>query len=438
MKRIYLDHNATEPLLPVVKNTILKNLDLFGNPSSLHAEGIKARQKIESARSAVATLINAPPSEIIFTSGGTEGNNMVINAFLGNTENLQNSAPPTIAVSAIEHPSILKAAKNAIIIPVDKSGKINLKEYKKILEKSRPALVSIMLANNEIGTIQDIKTLARLAHEQGALFHTDAVQAAGKIPINVKDLDVDFLTLSAHKIGGLKGTGALYIKAGTPLAPLLRGGHQENNKRSGTENTLGIISFGAAAKHANKNLPNYQKLATLRDYLCTEIIKNIEDVTINGSLHARFGNNLFAISAATGEDKATNPATTGARSGRTKGYSERRDTCGGAVAKKILSNGASLLSNTLNISFAGAEGESITLMLDAKGVAVSTGSACASGDGKSSHVLMAIKADPELAHSSVRFSLGLETTKKDLDYTVKTLKEAVEKLRSFSSTGIVK
>jgi cysteine desulfurase len=412
MKRIYLDHNATEPLLPVVKNTILQNLDSFGNPSSLYAEGLETKAKITTARTAVANLIGALASEITFTSGGTEGNNAVITGVMRNLQ--------TIAVSAIEHPSILKPAKNAIIIPVDKSGLIDLKEYKKILKNSRPALVSIMLANNEIGTIQDIKTLANLAHKSGALFHTDAVQAAGKIPIDVKDLDVDFLTLSAHKIGGLKGVGALFIKSNTPpSAPLLLGGHQENKKRAGTENTLGILSFGEAAKSALENLKKYQKLIPLRDYLLQEIIKNIENITINGPLHARFGNVLFAISAATARTKGGAPQRRARR----------------LVAQKDIPNVTATLSNTLNVSFAGAEGESIMLMLDAKGVAVSTGSACASGDGKPSHVLMALKTDPELAHNSIRFSLGLETTKKDLDYTVKILKESVEKLRSFSSTG---
>jgi cysteine desulfurase len=288
-------------------------------------------------------------------------------------------------VSAIEHPSVLNSAPGAALIAVGGTGFIDADSYKKTLKRKKPKLVSVMLANNEIGTIQDIAKLAHLAHRAGALFHTDAVQALGKTHVDVKTSNVDFATFSGHKIGALKGVGALYIKEGLKLNPLLKGGYQESRLRAGTENTPSIISFGLAAKQARKNLHKYQDLSHLRDYLAHEISENIEGITVNGSLSARFG---------------------------------------------------ALLPNTLNISFASVEGESLLLLLDEKGIAVSTGSACAAGSGKPSHVLMAIKADPELAHGSIRFSLGLETTKKDLDYTVKILKESVEKLRGFSSAGI--
>ena len=370
MKRVYLDNAATTPLLPSVQQAMSDVIGVFGNASSMHTEGRQARQAIENARSHIAKLIGALPDEIIFTSGGSESNNMLIDSF----------SDQKIAVSAIEHPSILEPAKlnpNLKIIPVDKSGKVNFEAYRKILA-DKPALVSVMLANNEIGTIQDIRSLAELAHNSGCLVHTDATQAVGKIPVNVNDLGVDYLTMSAHKIGGPKGVGTLYIRTGSPVRGLILGGHQEKTLRAGTYNTLGIIGFGEAAKYALETPSLFKRVRPYCQKLRDEIVKNIPGSVVNG---------------------------------------DQADT----------------LPHILNVSFKGAEGESILLALDDAGIAISTGSACASDDITPSHVLMAINADPELAHGSIRFSLGLDTTDQDIDYVLKVLPPVIAKLRSFST-----
>ena len=368
MKTVYLDYAATTPVLPEVQAAVRRHLADFGNPSSLHLFGRAALRLVDTARAQIAELINADPSEIYFTSGGTESNNTIVQAF----------RDAKVLTSAIEHPSVLEPAlalPHQAILPVQSDARIDLKDFTHTVKQERPALVSIMLANNELGTIQDIKQLATIAHQAGALFHTDAVQALGKIPIDVEALGVDFMTISAHKIGGLKGIGALYIKKGTarPRA-LLLGGHQERKFRAGTQNTLGIIAFGVAAKQADP--AKYQKVAKLRDHLKARITAEIPDITING-------------------------------------------------------NQEHLLPNLLNVSFAGAEGESTLAHLDLSGVAVSTGSACALGFP--SHVLQAINKDPVLAHNSVRFSLGLDTTQTDLDFAIDELKKTINILRSYTS-----
>lgn len=371
---VYLDFSATSPLLPCAKEAMLKAMEFVGNPSALHTPGHLAMDMIEEARSEIARLINADPSEIIFTSGGSEANNTVTNIFAGES----------VAISAIEHPSLLESAKlrcEASIIPVDANGEILADETSKILSSTSPALVSIMLANNEIGTINDIKSLAKSAHSLGAFFHTDATQALGKIPIDVKDLDVDYMTISAHKIGGPVGIGALYVKKGSPFRPFIIGGHQEKGRRAGTYQTVNIAGFGAAAKYANehKTWEIYaEKIRPLRDKLATRILKEVPFSSING---------------------------------------------------KVAS-----LPNLLNCSFEAAEGESIQLYLDSLGdIIVSTGSACASGDGKPSHVLMATRNDAEVAHSSIRFSLGLDTTEKDIDHVMKYLPDIVKRLQGIST-----
>lgn len=367
---VYLDYSATSPLLPEAKKAMLAAMDLVGNASALHTPGHFAMNAIEDAREEIAKLINAEPEEILFTSGGSESNNTITNIFAG-----QN-----VAVSAIEHPSLLESARlrcNATIIPVNKYGNVETLE-------TEPAfsLCSIMLANNELGTINDIKKLAKAAHAKGALFHTDATQALGKIKIDVKDLDVDYMTISSHKIGGPVGIGALYIKKASPFTPFIIGGHQERGRRAGTYQTVNIAGFGAAAKYAreHKTWEIYEeKIRPLRDKLAKRILTSIP-------------------------------------------YSSKNTP------------DRNSLPNILNVSFEAAEGESIQLYLDAEGeIITSTGSACASGDGKPSHVIMATRNDAEIAHSSVRFSFGLDSTKKDIDHVMKYLPEIVDRLQKIST-----
>lgn len=374
---VYLDYSATSPLLPEVKTAMLSAMEMTGNASSLHTPGHLAMNIVEDAREEIAKLIGAKPEEILFTSGGTESNNTVTNIFAGKN----------VAVSAIEHPSLLESAKlrcNTTIIPVGKDGRVSERALVNSLlgYNETKSLVSVMLANNEIGTINDIKALAKEAHAHGALFHTDATQALGKIKINVKDLDVDYMTISSHKIGGPIGIGALYIKKGSPFTPLIIGGHQEHGRRAGTYQTVNIAGFGAAAKYAN----NHQtweiyndKVKPLRDELRKRILAEIPYSSSNTP----------------------------------KNHS---------------------LPHLLNCSFEAAEGESIQLYLDAEGdIIVSTGSACASGDGKPSHVIMATKNDAEIAHSSVRFSLGLDTTENDINHVMKYLPGIVKRLQGIST-----
>lgn len=367
---VYLDYSATSPLLPEAKKAMLAAMDLVGNASALHTPGHFAMNAIEDAREEIAKLINAEPEEILFTSGGSESNNTITNIFAG-----QN-----VAVSAIEHPSLLESAKlrcNATIIPVNKYGDVETLEIEPTF-----SLCSIMLANNELGTINDIKKLAKAAHAKGALFHTDATQALGKIKIDVKDLDVDYMTISSHKIGGPVGIGALYIKKGSPFTPFIIGGHQERGRRAGTYQTVNIAGFGAAAKYAreHKTWEIYEeKIRPLRDELAKRILADIP-------------------------------------------YSSKNTP------------DSNSLPNILNVSFEAAEGESIQLYLDAEGeIITSTGSACASGDGKPSHVIMATRNDAEIAHSSVRFSFGLDSTKKDIDHVMKYLPGIVDRLQKIST-----
>ncbi len=372
---VYLDYSATTPLLPCAKKAMLKAMDLPGNASSLHTPGHLAMNAIEDARDNIANLINADPQEIVFTSGGSESNNTITNIFAGEK----------VLVSAIEHPSLLESAKvrcKTTTIPVQKSGEIDFATYQNLLSKTSPKLVSIMLGNNEIGTIEDVKKLAKLAHQSGALFHTDATQALGKILVDVKSLDIDYLTLSSHKIGGPIGIGALYVKKGSPFTPLIIGGHQEKSRRAGTYQTINICGFGAAAQYAlQKNTPQIfaQKIRPLRDLLAKEILAKVPFASINTPLK-------------------------------------------------------NSLPNILNCSFEAAEGESIQLYLDLEGkIVTSTGSACASGDGKPSHVLMATHHDAEVAHASVRFSFGLESTKSDVQNVIKYLPNIVKRLQGIST-----
>lgn len=381
-RTIYLDNNATTPLHPEVIKELTNSFNVYGNPSSMHFFGREAEDRVEWARQKVALLINANEDEIIFTGGGSESNNMVIKQFLTSSATGERKK---IITSVIEHPSVLETVRamgkegfDTVFIGVDKKGRIDFRELEKEVDNNT-ALVSIMLANNEIGTIEDIQKVSAIAHKHGALVHTDAVQAIGKIPVDVRVLDVDFLSFSGHKVYGPKGVGGLYIKKGLKIASFIHGGHQEKGLRAGTVNGPGIAGVGKASEMAMIDLeadgPGIEKM---RDRLEAGILKTIPDIYINGDSDNR-------------------------------------------------------LPGTLNISFPGAEGESILLYLDLEGVAVSTGSACATGSLEPSHVLLATGVDIENAHGSIRFSFGRFNVEEDVDYVLSILPGIIEKIRSMST-----
>ncbi len=390
-KNIYLDNNATTPIHPEVKKAIIESFDLYGNPSSLHTPGRLAMEKIVEARKNIARMINAGPEEIIFTAGGSESNNTVLKYVVCSPNKgcaggcCSKAGRNEIITTAIEHPSIISTMDfireqggNPVVLGVDSTGKIDLEELEaSITEKT--ALISVMMANNEIGTIQDIKKIAAIGKKHGVLVHTDAVQAAGKIPIDVKELGVDYLSISGHKIYAPKGTGVLYVRQKAPYCPFIHGGHQEEGRRAGTLNNMGIIGMGKAAELVSAEMESEsRRLKALREKLKEGIVKTIPDITVNG--HP--------------ED---------------------------------------VLPNTVNISFAGAEGESILLYLDMEGIAVSTGSACSSDSLDPSHVLLAVGLGPELAHGSIRFSLGRENSESDIDYVLEKLPPIISRIRSMST-----
>ena len=387
-KRVYIDYNATTPLAPQVKEAMIEDMELFGNASSLHASGRLARSRIEEARVKVGKLAGVGAETIIFTSGGSESNNTVFQtmrriASKPDGSPLANGRNEFIT-TAIEHPCVLNSAMHlaglgfrVTFLPVDEYGRVKINDLENALS-SRTLFVSVMMANNEIGTVQDIKEISRLAKAAGAWVHSDATQAAGKIPLDANDLGLDYLTMSAHKIYGPKGIGALYVRKGAPLYPLIHGGHQEDGKRAGTYNNLGILGFGKAAELALRNVEKYgREISALRDRL-REGLKAIPNIKFNG---------------------------------------HPQDT----------------LPNTLNVSFPGAEGEAILLSMDIEGIEASTGSACASGSLEPSHVLLAIGVGPELAHGSIRFSLGWGNTPEDIDYIIETLPPIIKRLRAMST-----
>ena len=382
VQRIYLDHNATTPLLPAVIDRMTAVLrDQFGNPSSVHHFGQQAKAAVDDARSEVADLVGADASEVLFTSGGTEGDNIAIR---GAVEALEVTGRKHLIASAIEHEAVLNTLKalarrgwRTTLLPVDQSGIVSPDALREALADDT-ALVSVMHANNEIGTIQPIFELAGLAHERGALFHTDAVQSAGKIPVNVKGLGVDMLSLSAHKFYGPKGVGALWIRRGLRVLPLLTGGRQERSRRAGTENVPGIVGMGvAAAVTAGKMEGEGRRLAALRDRLEAGILRAVRGTVVNGSPDHR-------------------------------------------------------VPNTTNISFDRVEAESLLIALDLEGVAVSTGSACSSGTLEPSHVLKAMGFNAHRTQNSIRFSLGAGNTEAEIDRVVAVLPGIVEKLRSLT------
>ncbi len=386
-RRVYMDYNATTPIHPEVQKELISSMELFGNPSSMHGFGREAHAKIDLARKRCAALIGADQEEIIFTAGGSESNNTVLK-LLGCGESCccgYFGGRNEIITSAIEHPSILETARALRArgvavheIGVDSTGKLDMEDFAaKLGEKT--ALVSIMYANNEIGTIQDIEKITRMAHEKGALMHTDAVQAVGKVRFNVHDIGVDFLSFSGHKLYAPKGVGVLYVKSGSPYCSLIHGGHQEGGRRAGTLNNLGIMGLGKAAELAMRDMEvEIPRLERLRDRLREGIAARVPDIRVNG-----------------------HPTDT--------------------------------LPGTLNVSFLGAEGESILLYLDMEGIAVSTGSACATGSLEPSHVIMATGIGAELAHGSIRFSLGFGTTDEDVDYVLEKLPPIIARIRSMST-----
>jgi len=390
-RTVYLDHNATTPLHPEVKKTLVAAMKVFGNPSSLHKFGREARALVEKARGDIASFIGAQHEEIIFAGSGSEANNSVVNilycpAWKGCVGQGGLVKKRRIITTKIEHPCVLESVAcvaasgiGVTYLDVDSYGKINTEQLKEEIGKGDVALVSVMMANNEIGTIQDIKSICEITHRNGALFHTDAVQAVGKLPVDVMELGVDYLSFSAHKIYGPKGIGCLYIRKGVPFCPFIRGGHQERGRRAGTENTLGIIGFAKAIQMRGVEMQAEAKhLFGLKKRLKEGIQRNIPDVFFNG--HP--------------EDS---------------------------------------LAGTLNVSFAAAEGEAILLYLDMEGIAVSTGSACASGSLDPSHVLLAIGTPQEKAHGSIRISMGRDTTKDDIDYVIERFTGVIRKVRGISS-----
>ena len=382
MQRIYLDHNATTPLLPAVVERMVAVLrDEFGNPSSVHHFGQQAKAVIDEARSEVANLIGAEPSEVLFTSGGTEADNIAIR---GAAEALEAGGRRHLVASAIEHEAVLNTLKalgkrgwRTALLPVDQSGVVSPAALRNALADDT-AVVSVMHANNEIGTIQPIAELARLAHERGALFHTDAVQSAGKIAIDVKTVGVDMLSMSAHKFYGPKGVGALWIRRGLRVMPILTGGRQERSRRAGTENVAGIAGMGVAARAAaGKMEAEGRRLSALRDRLEGGILGAVAGTSVNGSTAAR-------------------------------------------------------VPNTTNISFDRIEAESLLIALDLQGVAVSTGSACSSGTLEPSHVLKAMGFNAHRTQNSIRFSLGAANTEAEVDRVIAVLPGIVDKLRSLT------
>jgi cysteine desulfurase len=384
---VYMDNNATTPLHPEVKKKMHEAMEFYGNPSSLHSFGRRSRHYIDESRETIANFIGADADEIIFVGSGSEANNTVLGSV---TCQSRTCDTPTIGsqiiTTRIEHPCILETAKclcdkdatTTAYLDVDSEGKIKMDQLKTLLNENC-RLVSVMMANNEIGTFQDIKTIAAITHEAGALFHTDAIQAVGKVPINVKELEVDFLSLSAHKIYGPKGIGAIYVRKGINFCPLIIGGHQESGRRAGTENTLGIIGLAKAIEMRTLEMDEEaNRLRGLKKMLREGIEKNIPDV-------------------------------------------------------RFIGHPTDSIPGTLNVSFEGAEGEALLLYLDLEGIAISTGSACASGSLDPSHVIMATGVDVEFAHGSLRISMGRDNTQEEVEYVIKELTNVVERVRSMST-----
>ena len=381
MRNVYLDYSATTP----VKEEVLKEMipyftEKFGNPSSLYDKGLESKAAVGHAREQLASLINADPKEIYFTAGGTEADNWAV---FGVADKLKDKGNHIITTK-IEHHAMLHSCQflekhgyEVTYLGIDKDGRISLEELEKAIT-DKTILISIMMVNNEIGTVQPIKEIGKIAKAHKIIFHTDAVQALGNVPIDVKDMGIDLMSMSSHKIYGPKGEGALFMRKGLRISNYIHGGAQENSKRAGTENLTGIVGFGKAAELAKTNFESHVKhCSELRNYLVDRILKEIPDTQLNGTMEGRHPGNA-------------------------------------------------------NITFKFIEGESILLLLNQFGISVSTGSACSSTSLEPSHVLVALGVPVEMIHGTVRFTVGDFTTKEDIDYVVDNLKTIVEKLRALS------
>lgn len=380
MKTIYFDNNATTRVAPEVREAMLPYFDeLYGNPSSMHAFGGQIERDIQNARAQVAALLNADPSEIIFTSCGTESDNMALHGLAATL-----GSQAKIITTRVEHPAVLGPCRRlremghpVIELPVTNNGQLDMEAYREALTGGGPTIVSIMWANNETGVIFPMAEITRLAKQAGALVHTDAVQVAGKIPIDVKQVPVDMLALSGHKIHAPKGIGVCYLRRGTRTKPFMLGGHQENGRRGGTENVPYIIGIGKAAELAVQNLAEAPRLARLRDKLETGLIATCPDVRVNGD-----------------------------RANRVPG--------------------------TTNLSFEYIEGESILYHMSDLGICASTGSACAAGSLEPSHVIRAMGVPFTAVHGSVRFSLSHYNTEAEVDFVLKNVPPIIKNLRDLS------
>jgi cysteine desulfurase len=382
--RIYLDHNATTPVHPAVAETVARLMrDEFGNASSVHAYGQHAKAVLDEARGQVAALLDAQPSELVFTAGGTEADNLAIR---GAAEALEPAGRRHLVASGIEHEAVLETLRalerrgwQVTLVNPASDGILDPDALREAVT-DRTALVSVMHANNEVGTIQPIAALAAIAHDHGALFHTDAVQSAGKIPVSVRSLGADLVAISGHKFGGPKGTGALWLRRGVRLVAQQTGGRQERNRRAGTENVPLLAGLGVAARLAMQNLPAMAAVARLRDRLVDRILTSVSGTRVNGDRTRR-------------------------------------------------------VPNTTNISFDGLEADSLLIALDLEGVAVSTGSACSSGSLEPSHVLKAMGLTGSRTRSALRLSLGTSTTEPEVDFVAGALPALVSKLRSLTRTA---
>lgn len=383
--RVYLDYNATTPVDPAVLEAMLPYFtEQFGNAGSVHSPGQRARAGLDAARDSVAALLGAKPSEIVFTSGGTEADNLAIFGVVASSEKQRKH----VIASAIDHHAVLDSCHElerqgvaVTIVPVGRGpGHEGIVDPEEIRRALRPetVLISVMHANNELGTIQPIEAIGRIAAEAGVRFHCDAVQSAGKLPLDVKRLGVDLLSISAHKFCGPKGVGALYVRSGTPLGPRFYGGHAERDRRPGTENIPGIVGLGKAAEVAGRLLAqDAARIGALRDRLETALVERIPAARVNGDRVYR-------------------------------------------------------VPNTSNIVFPGAGGEALLIALDLEGIACSTGAACSSGSTEPSHVLTAIGLSRDDGRSSLRFSLGRPTTSAEIDRAVEVVPEVVKRLRAIS------
>jgi len=381
MRRIYLDHAATTPTRPeVVKAMLPYFTDAFGNASSIYSHGREARGAVEEARTKVAELIGARSEEIIFTSGGTEADNYALKGVAYASERKGNH----IITTSIEHHAVLEVCKflgrrgfRITYLPVDKYGLVAPDDVKRAIT-DKTILISVMHANNQVGTIEPVEEIGKIAREAGVYFHTDAVQTLGHIPVNVDELKVDLLAISAHKLYGPKGVGALYVRKGTRLVPLMHGGEQEKRRRAGTENVPGIVGLGRAVELAGQEMgKEAERLAYLRDKLIKGLLEKIDHIRLNG-------------------------------------HPTRR------------------LPNNVNVSVDFVEGESMLLNLDLEGICASTGSACSSASLEPSHVLLALGLPAEQAHGSLRFTLGRENTEADVERVLEVLPGIVARLRAMS------